>query len=208
MPWVLRLTQNTWWFIFNIFKHFWSPNKIVSSLARRTDSNTCDRIRRCDWLLISDYACLLGQLNNLYCRPLFNTHLCFILHLCGPYSFWGRAHYLASEQKVNTLKPSVMMSFDFVLAPPPTALKYFRLRNFTYQACYGFQELSKRAARWDHLRKSITSRNHHPDKSTMVKFEPWFHGWKASRKVPLLYFSLIGPGEEKTYKELFARLTH
>lgn len=60
--------------------------------------------------------------------------------------------------------------------------------NFTNKAwfnlCYGFQTLSNGVARWDHLPMSIRSRSYIPDKSTLVRFEHVFHGWKANILTP------------------------
>lgn len=96
--------------------------------------------------------------------------------------FLGECNFyrmIDSLNKASTLKHSVTITYDFVLAQSTKALQGFHLlARFRSPHSKVFQALSKYSARW--VRLFLIDRNQLPDKSTIVRFEPVCHVQKTN----------------------------
>lgn len=89
---------------------------------------------------------------------------------------------ISSLNEASILKYSVTMTCDFAVAQ--LLVELFYSPSFTHKDWvnlrFNFQALSKIAAFWDHLPRTILSRSHISDESTMVRFEPGSYCWKVN----------------------------
>lgn len=140
---------------------------------------------------LSVHTRLLMWLASPYCVGAYSSSSMFVQHPQRPFVVYteqtivtvsGREHIIWRDHLVQGKYTETLGYDDF--AQTRTASVQCHQPNITnkgwFNLCYGFQALSSCVARWDHLPRTIRSISYIPDKSTLVRFEHGFHGWKPN----------------------------